>query len=139
MRETRSPLQAQIVQWRAQPGDLVVAGDVLVILEAMKMEHEVRATHPGRMSELYFAAGESVAQGDVLLKSELFSHISRGLQADLTISAPVKTAAVVKAASGVEAAGAVRADLQKLQKLQERQGGVMMPTHQATYSDWRSP
>ena len=116
MSETRSPLQAQIVQWLVQPGDLVVAGDVLVILEAMKMEHEVRATHPGRVSELYFAVGESVAQGDVLLKSELFAHIPRGLQADLTINAPVQTAAAVKASHGGEAAGAVRADLQKLQE-----------------------
>jgi biotin carboxyl carrier protein len=44
MTELRSPLQAQIVQWFVAPGDTVRAGDVLVILEAMKMEHEVRAT-----------------------------------------------------------------------------------------------
>ena len=42
MTEFRSPLQAQIVQWFVAPGDTVRTGDVLVILEAMKMEDEVR-------------------------------------------------------------------------------------------------
>ena len=38
-----SPLQAQVVQWLTAPGATVRAGDVVLILEAMKMEHEVRA------------------------------------------------------------------------------------------------
>jgi acetyl-CoA carboxylase carboxyltransferase component len=44
----------------------VATGDVLVILEAMKMEHEIRAPHAGRLAELYFQAGETVGEGDVL-------------------------------------------------------------------------
>jgi acetyl-CoA carboxylase carboxyltransferase component len=44
----------------------VAAGDVLVILEAMKMEHEIRAPHAGCLAELYFQAGETVGDGDVL-------------------------------------------------------------------------
>jgi biotin carboxyl carrier protein len=56
MTELRSPLQAQIVQWFVAPGDTVRAGDVLVILEAMKMEHEVRATDDGRVTELLFVS-----------------------------------------------------------------------------------
>ncbi len=47
-------------------GDAVAAGDVLVILEAMKMEHEIRATHAGRLGEVYFQAGEAVVEGEVL-------------------------------------------------------------------------
>jgi hypothetical protein len=80
MSELRSPLQARIVQWLVQPGDTVNAGDIVVILEAMKMEHEVRAPAPGTVREHLFAAGDSVEEGDLLLISEQVSHIPRGLQ-----------------------------------------------------------
>ena len=67
MQDIRSPLQAQVVQWLVAAGDAVAAGDVLVILEAMKMEHEIRAPHAGCLAELYFQAGETVGEGDALL------------------------------------------------------------------------
>ena len=66
MQNIRSPLQAQVVQWLVQVGDAVAAGDVLVIVEAMKMEHEIRASHAGRLGELFFHAGEAVNEGDAL-------------------------------------------------------------------------
>ena len=67
MTPIRSPLQAQIVQWQAAPGDSVQAGALLVILEAMKMEHEVRAEHAGSVGELFFANGDVVNEEGVLL------------------------------------------------------------------------
>lgn len=70
MNSLRSPLAAQIVQWLVAPGDQVHKGDVLVILEAMKMEHELRAEAPVRVLELLFAPGETVQLGDVLLRTE---------------------------------------------------------------------
>ena len=70
MIEIRTPLQAQIVQWLVQPGEVVQEGDVLVILEAMKMEHEVRAPHAGRVGVPAFDAGALVAEGDLLLQIE---------------------------------------------------------------------
>ena len=70
MTEIRSPLQAQIVRWLVQRGDVVNAGDLLVILEAMKMEHEVRAGYAARVKELFFDNGELVAEGDLLLDLE---------------------------------------------------------------------
>ena len=69
MTELRAPLQAQIVQWQVAPGDLVHQGDVVVILEAMKMEHEVRAGADGQVRELFFAPGETVDEGEVLMVS----------------------------------------------------------------------
>ena len=70
MTEIRSPLQAQIVEWHVKPGDSVRAGDLLLVLEAMKMEHELRAPGDGRIRELFFAAGEAIDEGDVLLLQE---------------------------------------------------------------------
>ena len=70
MNEIRSPLQAQIVRWLVRPGDVVSAGDLLVILEAMKMEHEIRAEHAARVNELFFQVGELLAEGDLLLNLE---------------------------------------------------------------------
>jgi acetyl-CoA carboxylase carboxyltransferase component len=67
MIELRSPLQAQLVQWQVKPGDTVRAGDVVVILEAMKMEHEVRAAASGEVRAVFFAAGETMDKGDLLM------------------------------------------------------------------------
>jgi len=58
-----SPLQAHIVQWAVAPGDFVEAGDLLLILEAMKMEHEIRASVAGRVAELFFAVDALVEAG----------------------------------------------------------------------------
>lgn len=68
--ELRAPLQGRIVEWRAAPGDTVRAGDLIVILEAMKMEHEVRAPSGGRVLEVFFGADETPAEGEVLLVLE---------------------------------------------------------------------
>ena len=103
MNKVFSPLQAQVVQWLAAPGDTVRAGDVVVILEAMKMEHEVRATADGRVKELLFAVGEAVNEGDLLLILELVTHISRGSVAEKMPEidrhiAPASTQSAVSAA-----------------------------------------
>ena len=90
MNELRAPLQAQIVEWRVAPGAQVQAGDVVVILEAMKMEHEVRAPGSGRVTELFFTAGETVDAGSLLLKIEQTINNGRGLDADLTQILPVE-------------------------------------------------
>jgi acetyl-CoA carboxylase carboxyltransferase component len=66
MQNIQSPINAQVVQWLVAPGATVGAGAVLVILEAMKMEHEIRASQAGCVGELYFQAGETVAEGEVL-------------------------------------------------------------------------
>ena len=84
MIQIHAPLQALIVQWQVQAGDAVQAGEVVVILEAMKMEHEVRAPHAGRISELFFAPGALVSEGDSLLNMELDKHDSIASDPDLS-------------------------------------------------------
>ena len=91
-----------MVQWLLQPGETVAAGDVLVILEAMKMEHEIRAPHAGQLVELYFQAGETVGEGEVLLTlAPLSEAASSSVSAKPQPTEPV--------------AHAERADLKKLQ------------------------
>jgi acetyl-CoA carboxylase carboxyltransferase component len=113
MQKIHSPLQAQVVQWLVTAGDAVAAGDVLVILEAMKMEHEIRASHAGRVGELYFQAGEAVAEGDVLaVLSVADASVHRAARApELVPAAPVVAPASGSAAAPVQ----TRADLHKLQ------------------------
>ena len=111
MPDILSPLQASVVQWLVTPGQTVAAGDVLVILEAMKMEHEVRAPAAGRVTHLCFAVGELVQANDVLLNWELLAHIPQGLEADLALKSRLQPAPVQAAAT---APGGARADLQAL-------------------------
>ena len=63
----KAPLAGNIVKVHAAVGDAVGAGDVIVILEAMKMETEVRAPHAGTVAAVSVKEGDSVAVGDTLL------------------------------------------------------------------------
>ena len=102
-----SPLQAQVVQWLVKPGAVFQPGDLLLVLEAMKMEHEVRASQAGCLGEVFFAAGELVEAG-----ARLATILPSAAEADL----PPAPAA---AAAGPVSAG-VRQDLQGARDRQAR-------------------
>ena len=61
-----APMPGQIVSVQVTEGDQVEEGAVLLVLEAMKMEHSIRAPHFGVVSGLYFAVGDRVEEGAVL-------------------------------------------------------------------------
>ena len=65
-----APLSGNLWKYQVKAGDTVKAGDVVVILEAMKMETEVRADRDGTIVELNAREGDSVISGDVLLTIE---------------------------------------------------------------------
>ena len=113
MQLIRSPLQAQIVQWLVQPGDLVQADALLVVLEAMKMEHELRAPCAGRVSALLRGTGEGVAEGDVLLNIEQTIQAGKGLEAKNVQSFSAIPAPLAKADPA-----ALRPDLLRLHQRQ---------------------
>ena len=128
MTELRAPLQAQVVAWLVQPGAEVAAGEVLVILEAMKMEHEVRAPGAGRLQNHFFAAGEMVQEGDLLSNVERLWQIPPGPQADLVhkspekaVSKPLEAPVAVVAAKTTGNASAERAERADLARLRQRQ------------------
>ncbi|EKO3911489.1 sodium-extruding oxaloacetate decarboxylase subunit alpha [Vibrio metschnikovii] len=62
-----APLAGNIFKVQVQPGSEVVEGDVLVILEAMKMETEVRAARNGVVQVLHVKEGDSVSVGTPIL------------------------------------------------------------------------
>ena len=62
-----APLPGTVVKVAVAAGDLVAAGDTLVAIEAMKMEHEVRAPAAGTVTEVHVGAGEQVEAGRLLV------------------------------------------------------------------------
>jgi acetyl-CoA carboxylase carboxyltransferase component len=61
-----APFTGIVVAIAREPDDLVTAGETLVVLEAMKMEHEVVAGTSGVVSSLEVAVGDTVEEGQVL-------------------------------------------------------------------------
>jgi oxaloacetate decarboxylase alpha subunit len=62
-----APLAGNIFKVLVNEGDTVEAGEVVIIMEAMKMETEVRAVNAGTITTLHTKEGDSVAVGDALL------------------------------------------------------------------------
>jgi acetyl-CoA/propionyl-CoA carboxylase biotin carboxyl carrier protein len=62
-----APMQGTIVKVLVEPGDVVDAGQAVLVLEAMKMENQLIAERGGTVTEVRVAPGDSVASGDVLV------------------------------------------------------------------------
>jgi biotin carboxyl carrier protein len=62
-----APMPGKIVKLVANEGAAVKAGDVLLILEAMKMQNEITAPSDGTVKAFNVAAGQSVKAGEVLV------------------------------------------------------------------------
>ena len=60
-------MQGTVVAFEVQPGDEVYAGKLVLVMEAMKMEHEVRAELSGVVERLGVAAGDTVFEGHPLI------------------------------------------------------------------------
>ena len=65
-----APMNGSIVRVLVEAGQSVEAGAQLVVLEAMKMEHSIRAPHAGVIKALYCQEGEMVGEGSALVELE---------------------------------------------------------------------
>jgi biotin carboxyl carrier protein len=65
-----APMPGRIVRVLAAQGAEVAAGTPLVVIEAMKMENELRATHAGKVAEVLVAGGDAVEGGAKLIRLE---------------------------------------------------------------------
>ena len=63
-------MQGTILSVEVSEGDEVASGDVLCVLEAMKMENDVVAENGGTVAEVVVGEGDSVDMGDVLVVIE---------------------------------------------------------------------
>jgi acetyl-CoA/propionyl-CoA carboxylase biotin carboxyl carrier protein len=61
-----APMQGTIVKIAVEEGDLVEAGDLVVVLEAMKMEQPINAHKAGTITNLKASVGETVTNGAVV-------------------------------------------------------------------------
>ena len=62
-----SQMTGRIIRVDVEPGRQVKEGDVLLVIEAMKMENEVLAPAAGTVKEVAVAAGARVSEGDLLV------------------------------------------------------------------------
>ena len=65
----KAPLPGKILSVKVSKGDLVKKGDVLLIMEAMKMENNVLASKDGVVEKIKVQPGDTVLEGDVLLET----------------------------------------------------------------------
>jgi pyruvate carboxylase subunit B len=66
----KAPMPGLIVRINVKPGDAVEAGQGVVVMEAMKMENELRATAAGTVKSIEVAPGAAVEKGALLVALE---------------------------------------------------------------------
>lgn len=69
--EIVAPMPGKIIKILAQKGSDVKVGQVLLVMEAMKMEYTLKAQADGKVSEVSCAPGDQVALGQILAKLEV--------------------------------------------------------------------
>lgn len=70
VKEVVSPIQGQVTNVKVKVGDKVQKGDVLLIVEAMKLENEVVSPFEGQVAEILVTKGQNVKAKDVIVTIE---------------------------------------------------------------------
>jgi biotin carboxyl carrier protein len=66
--ELTAPLPGTVVEIFVKAGEQIESGQVILVIEAMKMKNSIRATRAGKISEVLVSAGETVAHKQALVK-----------------------------------------------------------------------
>ena len=66
--ELTAPLPGTVIELFVRTGDYVEAGQVMLIIEAMKMKNSIRSTRAGKITEVLVSAGETVAHKQTLVR-----------------------------------------------------------------------
>ncbi|MDB5037180.1 MAG: carbamoyl-phosphate synthase subunit, partial [Bacteriovoracaceae bacterium] len=66
--EVRSPMPARVIKVLAKKGSRLKKGDVVLVLEAMKMEHQIKATKDSVLEDLFVKEGDRVQVDALLIK-----------------------------------------------------------------------
>ncbi len=64
----KAPLPGTILEIKVNAGDDVKVGDTLLIMEAMKMENNIKSDRAGKVKAIKINTGDSVLEGDVLVE-----------------------------------------------------------------------
>ncbi|NJA59303.1 biotin/lipoyl-containing protein, partial [Streptomyces sp. NEAU-H3] len=72
-----APMPGTVTVVKAQEGDAVRAGDGLLVVEAMKMEHVITAPHDGTVTRIAVRQGSTVAMDEVLAVVEPLTEVAR--------------------------------------------------------------
>lgn len=63
-----APMPGSIFQMKTQEGATVQAGQVLLVMEAMKMENPITAPYSGTITKVFVREGDNVGEGDLLVE-----------------------------------------------------------------------
>ncbi len=70
LNQIKAPLPGKVLELNVKEGDAVKKGDVLMVMEAMKMENNIMAEKEGVVRSIKAIVGENVLEGDVLIETE---------------------------------------------------------------------
>ena len=66
----KAPMPGKVIRILAQPGDEVIAGQGIVVIEAMKMQNELKAPRAGRIASISVKENDAVTAGTILATIE---------------------------------------------------------------------
>lgn len=70
VKKVQAPMSGTVLKILCQPGQEIKEGDVILKLEAMKMETEIAAPFPGRVKEILVVEGQNVNSGETMILVE---------------------------------------------------------------------
>lgn len=63
-----APMPGLVLTIKAKEGDVVAAGQPLLVMEAMKMENAIASPYAGTVAKIYVREGDSISEGDLLVE-----------------------------------------------------------------------